>query len=276
MSWSDKLKDLIKVHLPQLKSLVNFNININCNNSNETVEYSQKLNRVDVNIEKLSVKERAVFAEVLHEAKEDDKILLENKSAELVEDFNEKDRSQGAQDTISFLKEVAPAEDIVIWRAALYIRQKFEERKDIVELKSDLVAKYGEKGRNISNLCSARYIEDLLKPNYEFIIENVAEDVRKEHVKRLYGLVVNELAITIFVHFGMKEDVIKREIEAKIDQNLKYGIKFLNIHGIGKRNVQKIKETIDGVQKVFKKKGKEIENIIYNQEKDIIFARIEF
>ena len=180
---------------------------------------------------------------------------------------------------MKFLAEMIPDEDLKIWRAALYMRHLFEQRKDIAKLKSDITEKYGEKGKNITNLCSAGYIENLLIPNYESLKEVFKEEetIRK-HFSKLYSLVVYELTITVFVHFAMKEDEIKQQILDKIEQNMKYGIKFLNIHGIGKSNVKKINEIIDELEDRVKENSKEkiVKEIFKEQTKEIILLRLIF
>ncbi len=275
MAWYDKLKDVF----PSLKSLVafNFHININSNNHNEKIDYDSTKKIIAVNLQKLSLEEKEKFREVLVEAKDQGQIILQDKSANLIHSFKDEDSSSDTEPILEFLKKVVPVEDLKIWRAALYIRALFKERKDITELKGDIVAQYGQKGKNITNLCSAGYIENLLIPNYEYLKENSSdEEATKEQFDVLYALVVKQLMVTVFVHLKMDEDEIKEQIVRKIEQNLKYGIKFLNMHGIGKSNLDKINETVSELEYTYKEKDISIINKTVKQDRNITFIRFEF
>lgn len=276
MAWTEKLKGLISAHLPQLKSLVNVTININCNNQTNKYVYNPEQKILDVDLNQLTPTEKLQFREMMKEAQEEGQILLETKSAELVQDFKIKNASLDIKQQLDFLQQVVPLKDFRIWRAALYIRARFFERKDITFLKDDIVRKYGQKGKNITNLCTAGYVDSLLKPNYDFLKEHlrVEEDLKKQF-EMLYELVVYQLTVTVFVHSMMRKEEIKTEILNKIAQNFKYGIKFLNIHGLGQENLKKINEVVlelEADEEITPK----ITNVAVRQEKYITFIRLGF
>lgn len=277
MSWYVKLKDIFKDVFPALQSLVTINVTVNSNNSSQKTEYNPSSQIFTINLDKLTPAEIKAVKGCLLEAKNEGNMLLDKHSAEVVQDFKKIDSTSDTKDTLGFLTQIIPPGDIKIWRAALYIRSQYQQSKDIQQLKLDVMAKYGEKGKNIVNLCTAGYIETLFAPNYKFLKDNHTDEaVIKEHFEALYELVVYELAVTVFVYLTMKDAEVKDQIIKKIEQNLKYGIKFLNIHGIGKANVDKINEALSVLDNVCKSKGISITNKSVKQEKNTILVRLEF
>ena len=137
-----------------------------------------------------------------------------------------------------------PSEDIKIWRASLYLAKCFSEGKkgQTAKLKEDIMLRFGEKGRNIANLCSAGYLDTYLRPLSEAIKNNEeSEEAVKKRFLEIYSMIITSEPFTLFVNKRMSSETIKGEIENK----RKYGHKFLNVHGIGKENKKNIKEVVD-------------------------------
>jgi len=270
MSWLDKLKGLF----PKLESIVKFDsflsIHINCNNSNKT-EYNDSSKTLEINPRKLSSNEKEELGKLLQSRLDDGQVLLQQESRLLIEDFKAEERSGETQQILSFLLPIIPPGDIGIWRAALYIRKCFKEGKKIAGLKTDITHKYGDRGRNIANLCTAEYLNEWIIPLYKEF-ENATDDKSAaiEKFRKVYNKIVEELPFIIFVCSKMSEEQLKREIESKMERNLKGGVKFINIHGIGNRNIELIRNAILAVEK---KQGKLIKSV--NEENQIIFARLE-
>jgi hypothetical protein len=59
-----------------------------------------------------------------------------------------------------------------------------------------------------------------------------------------YNIIINEEAFALFVSGHMDSGQVKSDIKMKIDLNLRYGIRTVSIHGIGRSNKDKIKEAI--------------------------------
>jgi hypothetical protein len=135
-------------------------------------------------------------------------------------------------------------------------------------LKDQIIQKHGDKGRNIANLCTAKYLEDFLIPLHSSLMQEYKDDrLANEAFIEKYKPIVMELPFTIFVGFPMSVEEIRKQIATK----KQYGIKFVNIHGIGENNIKKIKDVILGKEK----DGQFIINEL-KEEKNSLFVRINF
>lgn len=271
MPWYDALKNLF----PQLKSLINIEVHITSksNNTNK-VDYNDLSKRATINLPNLTPEDKQELKNILPVALEEKAILLKAESKEIVNDFRAEDKSEQTQKILNLLIHLVPPEDIIIWRASLYLRKLFQEgkTKDIAGLKWQISQKYGTHGSNIANLCTAGYLEDFLLPSYNELNESTKDkEQSKVKFRALYQTIVEDLPFTIFVCYKMKEEEIEQTILNKVDQNLKYGLKFFNIHGIGKVNIRKIKETITKIEE-----KQILANKTITEENNIIFVKLEF
>lgn len=269
MSWVDKLKGLF----PNLRSIVSFTLNINSNNRNKKVELNDSSKQVTINLQKLNQEEKEKLKSIISSAVQEDKILLEQKPKAIIEEFSSEDKSDETQKIISFLRPLVPSADIIIWRASLYMRKHFKERKkDVADLKAEISQRHGTRGNNIANLCTAGYLETILLPLHEALKEAEGDEEKtKERFRNLYTSIIADLPFTIFVSSRMKEEDIEKKIMDKMTRNLKYGTKFLNIHGIGRNNIAKIRETISKIEEKHPSVNKTI-----SEENKIIFAKLRF
>jgi len=275
VSWLDKLlkgifKDAIHFDFSKKINIRNLNINIIKNETSDKVKYNEKEKQLSINLHKLNSKEREEIRKSLNFAvKKEDKILLENDSEYLIEDIKLKDKDIKNRKILKFFKGKIPPDDYKALRASLYLRSRFREGgENISGLKLDIMEKYGERGKNITNLCTAGYFENWLIPLYKEMKKE--DDFTNEKFLEIYNIVIRESAFAVFVNRSMSSEQTKDAIMQKMETNSKYGIKFLNIHGIGNHNVNKIKETISEIEKE-KKLEKSIE-----EKQNIIIVRIKF
>ncbi|MEE8403261.1 MAG: hypothetical protein V3R93_05875 [Candidatus Hydrothermarchaeaceae archaeon] len=149
-------------------------------------------------------------------------------------------------------------------------QSKAGECSDIIyKLKGDIIKKHGKRGLNISNLCSAGYFETMIRPLYEEMKKD--PDFSNEKFMEKYDIIINEEAFAIFVSGSMSVDNVKNAIQQKIERNLKYGVKFVNIHGIGKGNVEKIREALSYIEGIYSNINKTLE-----EKENIIFVKLRF
>jgi len=258
--------------LPNLKSLVSFNkIQITNSDIGNNVNYNDEIKSIGFNWAKLDTPTKSELERLLPQALEEDFIFIENEAEDFVVDFNSKEKLQDTQDALHFLMPLIPIEDVNIWRASLYLKRQFEipthDKEQIKDLKRRIIEKYGDKGKNISNLCSAGYLEIVLKPLYEYLKKDSENEASAKNIfLSKYKVIVQELPFTIFVYSDMTEKSIHDEIERRRQS----GTKFIIIHGIGKDNVRFIRKTIDQLEsKISIKKS-------IKEENSIIFVKIIF
>lgn len=252
--WLDKLKDIFHIDLSRLKSLVHIQINITTNissgNKCEIVEGNEQSARIDINLPHLSKDDESRLKEILRsDAFSDVGHFVQGKTLELIEAFQETERSPDIQKELLYFRGKIPDEDIPMFRACLFLKKKYDQGVPIHEIKARIMTSYGQRGKNLANLCSAGYLNDWLRPLYESLEKGSPtpiEAVRK--FQQVYHNIVDELPWTVFVSRHSPSVQIKSEVLGKIDANLKYGIRWLNIHALGKENLCKLRSVLDELE----------------------------
>lgn len=180
---------------------------------------------------------------------EDDIPLLEEKSKKRVEDIKLKESDNDTKALLDFFRGKIPDDDFAAFRAAIYIKKRFDEGApygEIYSLKGELIAKYGDRGRKINNLMSSGYFETMIMPIYCEMAKN-SGFTEKDFLEK-YHLIITEEAFAIFVPGWMMADELSPIIHSKIRKNLKYGINFITIHGIGKESVESISDILVDIE----------------------------
>lgn len=163
------------------------------------------------------------------------------------------------KDFISYFTGKIPNEDIIILKASIYLKNVLISGGDSNTIKQDIIQKYGTRGKNISNLYTAGYFSSWIKPLYEELSKSSQNpSAAKEKFIKIYQEIVRCSPFAVFIHRSMTPLETKREIENKISHLKKYGIKTLNVHAIGHKNISTVKAVIKKIEKSIKFK-KEVE-----------------
>lgn len=242
----NNLKQLLKINI-NLSNLINIQINSN-NTTTEKYIILEDERALSVNLSQLSIEERTRFKEILNDSVYNGVPLLEEKAKDRAEDIFLKEHSLEETNILYFFKGKIPEEDYYALRASLYLRSRFEEhasRQEIDDLKTQILQKFGKRGGNISDLCSARYFEAL---------KDFAENSDRESFLELYEEVVGKGALTIFVSERTTPKQLTTEISKRITINRRYGVVgILQVHGIGRKNIDTIKISLDEIGETFQK-----------------------
>ena len=191
----------------------------------------------------LKNKDKRKWENIINAAVEgEDKLLLEDNATKLLESFEQEEEKSEYAATINFFKQKIPSSDLEILRASLYIKSLYDKGEPVRELKSSVMYKYGERGRNISNLCSAGYFTSYIKPLY--LEMESQENFSNQDFIKVYNIIIKHSAFAIFVNSQMSLDELNEQIAQSMEFNKKYGINHLNIHGIGSSNIFKIQEAL--------------------------------
>jgi len=248
MSWFDKLKALINVELNA--PLVNITKNSDNNSLDNEYAFDEENGRLEIFFNRLSNEKQKRLKLILKENFEEENKLLENKSSMLLKELIEFQKTKGEdKGVLDFFKNIISNEDFEALESSLYLRRKFLNREDVKHLKEDIRMRFGDRGNNIANLCTAGYFENFLMPLF---------NSSKNDFNKIYEVVVSRSAIAVFVHSQMNDSKISQEIRMKLELSKKYGIKFLHIHGIGENNIKIIKRCIEDKKELFNFYNKEI------------------
>ncbi len=249
MGWFDKFKALFNIEL----NAPLINITRDSDNKNKVDKeflYDEKSGKLDVFLDNLSEDKRKKLNEILKENVGEGNKFLEKKSSSLLRDLCNFQQTKGEdKKVLDFFENIIPEEDMEALESSLYLRRKFNEKKDVGLLKQDIRSRFGDRGNNIANLCTAGYFENFLMPLY---------NSSQKEFNKIYEIVVSKSAVAIFVHSQMKEQEITEGIKRRLEISKRYGIKFLHIHGIGEYNIRTIKKCIEENKDLFNFYNKDI------------------
>ncbi len=266
LGYLEKLKEFIKVEfnlnaplIDNRKVLIVSDSFKKASDNKQSVSpttVSEERQELVLNIAELNEAQRQKLKLVLDEYLNEDNKLLQTETDTLLEKLYQYNKENNDKQVLEFFRPIIPPKDLEALEASLYLRSVFKKHEEVGKLKEDIRANFGTRGSNIANLCTAGYFEEFLMPLY---------NASKEKFGELYNAIVQTAVLAVFVHQAMKLSDIPVEIEEKIKISRKYGISFIHIHGIGERNIKKIKECIQKQKdffKFFEKKIFEKENII--------------
>jgi len=255
MAWLDKLKSIINFEWNS--PLLNINITRNSHNiDNKEYFYDKSEGRLDIFLDRLSPEKREKIKEIVKDNIKEGNAFLERNTLKLLYRLNDFKNNKEHDSILSFFKNIILSTDYEALEASLFLRYVFMQGGDVNRLKRDIRDRFGGRGKNIANLCTAGYFEEFLIPLY---------NSSKERFSELYELAVSKSPFAIFVHASMEESEIMTELIGKLDISKKYGLKFIHIHGISEMNVRKVKEIIKNQKQYFDFFEKEIyekDNII--------------
>lgn len=246
-NWFDKFKNIadVKVHLAKLKLFDKLHIHIGKKETtiinNRTIIVNSSKNKTDLE-------------KIIPEAIEEGYPLLQENSAKLLEEAKKTSALPQNVDLLNFYQDKIPLLDQIILRASMHIEQlyKKKDKNHAEQVKLGLIQNYGQRGRNICRLYCASYFAGFIKTVYEKM--SALHGFKKAHFEGFYELVVTESPYAIFIEKVMDQNKVKEIIQQRINSNKKYRISF-NIHGIGKENCLKIRESVseledDGIIKI--------------------------
>jgi hypothetical protein len=241
MNFLDKLQSIVKVDVSSLKEIViGIGSHININSNNKKYDVTNKI--LVINPSQLNKGETQIVQELLKGHVNSGNLLLEQDSSRLLEEVREIEKKGSNRNILDFFRGKVPQTDLEILRASFVIKELHEKHEDVRGLKWDIVQRYGKRGNNISNLCTAGYFETVIKPLYDAMV--ASSDFTQEKFLDRYEVIVMQYPFAVFVSNRKSKSETKQEILQKIKLNKGYGIKQMNVHGIGKENVIKIQEIL--------------------------------
>lgn len=269
---------LINIDFGQLRQLFRdgkIKISLFSNNKVEIHHhYDESTKTLHVNTNEIikNAAQKKEFKDTLRYEIDAEYTIIDEKSENTVLDYKEEEKSSFFKKVVEFFKDKISPQDLEIIKAALYVRRCFERGEGIEGLKEGIRQRHGKRGNNIANLCTSSYFENYLMPVYEHLVK-ISESERdaQEEFNNVFNTMAEELPISVFMCHKMSADEVKKQIINKVENNSKYGVRFLNIHGIGTHNIKTIQSTVAELEKTrdFKK------NIKLDEKRQIISVRLE-
>jgi hypothetical protein len=183
MSWFDSFKSFIE-NIFHISIRINSpEINIVSTTGKEAINIEQNGKKITVNINGLNKEQREGFDRIVGEHFQEEGEILTNNLENYSERFDKYEKNNPDKTMLKFFKDKIPKEDFEALRVSLFIRALYKDNENIFQVKKDVIKKFGERGKNITNLCSAGYFENFIKPLYEEI--GGVRRERKELIKYL-------------------------------------------------------------------------------------------
>ena len=175
---------------------------------------------------------------ILVEAHNEGTVILKATKEDILNSYTKYVSENPDQKTLEFFKPILEndlklKDDFFALKMSLYLRDQSKKGQRIHNYKNDIRNRFGDRGANIANLCTAGYFENEFMPLYN--------TVSKNEFYEYYENAVGNKARALFVHFGMDNDLITAEFDNMIAKGLKYHMRDFRVHGIGSQNVFSIK-----------------------------------
>lgn len=252
----DKFKAFLngEINFPKLTSLVDLkNIALKIlhieGDGNSLVKVdNRKINQiiqVTINVASSEVKDHDLLAQrvgelVQTQVQELKKPVLEVEASKTI---SELDSPSQYQNQIDFFQAKIPTSDMLILRAAYYLRTLHESGNPVTSLKKGITARYGNRGSSIANLCSGGYFETYLRPLYKMLEEkpNFTDSMFLDN----YEIVINNAPFAYFVNGNQNLGELVKSLVDKIMFSKRYGQHKLAIHAIGRENINKVNRALE-------------------------------
>jgi len=265
-----KILEILKnigIHVPKLKEIngIKFSSLIHIDRSIH-VEGSTVI--IDAN--KLKGKQKRALKQIMPDLLNESGAILDESSAPTVEAVVKS--LPAIQQAAKGLAQIIPPADVPLLNACLFLRLKFERGEAVEVQKTQIMRIYGTRGCNFANLCSAGYLESTFLPTYEELMRAYPNNPEEAKVKyqKFYRTVLNELPWTEFVSGRAPVAKAAAHIVEKMKRNVLNGVRYLNIHGLGEKNVKTVVSILPTIQEQTGANIVKLEN-----EKSRIFVRFE-
>ncbi len=236
MNLKEVIKKIISIFIPFSEINNNGSYRLSFFSNNKLLEVKNITNnfyQINIDPSKISDEQEKKLIKIYPEIRENNGLLLEEKRYQIFKEHKEECMNTPI---LKFFRRKLRNEDYEALRISVYIEKQFSENKDIKPYLDDLYKKYGRRGNNINNLYGEGYFDSFIKLYYL----SLKDEGRLEEFDKFLDKFVMEQPITYFVSQNKSQEKMNEELLSKIEKNKKYGIKRINIHGIGKINANKI------------------------------------
>lgn len=207
----------------------------------------QSSKTLKINILK-AIKEKPQIKKLIQEAVlVDDNPIFDKKYQNRIENIKQSEALDKQQNFLDELKGKIPNQDFNILKASIYVKEQFDLRNpDADMLKAGIRQRYGVRGNNICNLYSEGYFQSLIIPFYREMSAQAGFELKT--FKRVYEVIVTQSAFSVFINARMSQKDILKTIRAQLVRNIKLRQHYINIHGIGKEVIKRIRAAVTDLE----------------------------
>jgi len=198
--------------------------------------WEQKDKILTISVPALQKKNEETLLCLIRKVHSDGGILFKETKNEVLTSYKTYFEKKSNKSTLDFFRKKMPKDDFDALEMSLFLREESKKGHDISIYRKEIRDKFGARGTNISNLCSAGYFED------EFM--KLYKELETEDYQKYYELAVGIRARALFINADMNVDDIEEAFDEMVNKATQYHIEEFKIHGIGKTNIKNILKAI--------------------------------
>lgn len=191
--------------------------------------YEPKSKTLKIVVPLLREKNKKLFFKIIRKVHDEGGLIWKESKTETLNSYVSYLAKNPDQDISQFFSGILPPDDYSALRMSLFLRAQSKRGFKIDDLKRDISNRFGTRGNNITNLCSAGYFEQF---------QELYMKVPKAEFYKYYEMVVGERAKALFIHRGMNINDIECEVDTTVEKALKYHMQDFKIHAKGDGNVK--------------------------------------
>lgn len=243
--WFKKLLNLLKVDFSLIK-VDQAVFNPHLVNKPDAPNIRIENGRTEINLANLTPEQIESAKSIFREAFECGQTFVANKANEQIDGLREVESAPQNQAILSCLKPIISPEDYQALRASIFLRSQYNAGYNVRVLKLDIMQRFGERGRKISNLCSAGYFDGVPAQLEQ---AKKSPGFTQDKFRESFDRFVDESAFALFVKSANSMEETEKKILRQIKNNSSYGLRRLVVHGIGGDNIGKIRGAIERIIK---------------------------
>ncbi len=240
MNLLEKLRNIFEAKFSDIfnnNRITLFDFSKNINNNVLEIKEGNKLS-VDLTNASIEEKKRVKEEIIDYTVQTEEAAFLVKPSSTNVKKVKENLPEGTEQELLEFYKDKLTPEMYTALEASIIVRNAFNRKEDIKELKRGITRKHPSWGNNLSNMVSERYFDDHFKNLYFSMLKDEPFDIRT--YQRMVESTVKSLPFTVFVTKYKSYNELSGDVMFKLTNLKKYGTGKLLIHGIGRDNVTTI------------------------------------
>lgn len=261
MNILDRLKNLVDIDIDIGNRDIK-NINIKAESDENPLSISEDGEELVIDVNALDNEKVTEVEEIIGDAYDSQGKVLEHNSQKELTKIEQTDTNR-IEETLDYFGPKISNEHLEILEKALYLRERWQRNSSVTKQKEDIMEKYGQEGRSITNLCTAGYFDE---DRYLRELYNEMRDsgyYKEGDYREEFEEIIRNEPFSVFVSRGDSVKDTKIQIESRLRKYKKYGVrvKFIDVRGIGPSNIETIESTIEILEE-------ELENIDYSSNND--------
>ncbi|HEX7413832.1 MAG TPA: hypothetical protein VF411_07275 [Bacteroidia bacterium] len=235
--------------------------------TDSTYSYDKSSKILCINVPNLKVTDKEFLFEIIRKVHEDDGLLWEDSKTAALNSYAEYYTKSNKNEILSFFQGYLSVADYTALKMSLFIRYQAKKGRDVNMFKKDIRDKFGDRGANISNLCSSGYFEDEFMP----LLKNGGTI---QDFQTYYEMAVGAKARALFVHASMSVNDIEKEINIMAEKAIRYHMDDFRVHGRGRHNIDNIEKYVKSISEETDL-GFEIKKAYYNERLSVVEYIVE-